>query len=446
MAKELYAELRAYLDTVPVINTHDHHIGSGGKVTNPFGLYLGYLHSDLDVASGLEDRAFARLMNNGDAPIGQKWEAFAKVLPKVKHTAYYRYFMAGLTHCWGVTELTESNFRMLMERSSERDTVWHDRIMAEAGIRASVVDISGYEDFRNIMNGKVQGISDNAKFAVPLPELHLILSIVSLQKLSPYAKGPMRELDDFMAAFDGYLDQAVQFGAVCLKDQSAYRRALDYEMHSKPDIERIFTRLIQYPREALSYVETKPIDDWLFSEYARRGAKRGLPLQLHTGHMAGTRNDVRKANAALLIPFLETHPDVKVGLFHGNWPYMDEYLFIGKNYPNVWLDLCWCHIIDPDYTVELMKRALKILPYNKVLAFGADAFTTELTYGYLVAARDNVARALSELVEEGWLSLNDAKTVAEDWFFNNPNEFFGFKPEAGMADRDHAAGKGETAV
>jgi len=419
-----YCELREYVDTVPVINTHDHHLGSGGPVHNLFGLYLGYLHSDLDVASGMEDRAFTRLMNDPEASFETKYAALSKVLPHVKHTAYYRYFMEGLKRCWGITDLTEENMRALLSKGEIRNTAWHDRWMKEAGIRHSVVDISGYEDFRNIMNGKVPNISAGAKFAVPLPELHLILSIVSLYKLSPYVRKPMRELDDFMEAFDGYLEQAVHFGAVCLKDQSAYRRALDYELHPKADVERIFTRIVQYPRDALGYTETKPLDDWLFSEYVRRGAKRGLPVQLHTGHMAGTRNDVRKANAAHLIPFLETHPDVKFGLFHGNWPYMDEYLFIGKNYPNVWLDLCWCHIIDPTYTVELMKRAVKTVPHNKLLAFGADAFTTELTVGYLVAARDNVARALSELADEQWLSMDEAKQIAMAWFYDNPNVFF----------------------
>lgn len=46
------------------------------------------------------------------------------------------------------------------------------------------------------------------------------------------------------------------------------------------------------------------------------------------------------------------------------------------------------------------------------------------TVGFLCQARDNVAYALSSLMECGWLSMEDAKEIACDWFYNNPNEIF----------------------
>ena len=104
---------------------------------------------------------------------------------------------------------------------------------------------------------------------------------------------------------------------------------------------------------------------------------------------------------------------------------MDEYLFMGKNYPNVWLNLCWAHAIDPVYCVELMKRAVMAVPHSKLFAFGGDTGAIEWVAGYLVQAKDNVACALSELTESGWLNLDEAKRIAADWFFNNPNEFYG---------------------
>jgi hypothetical protein len=140
--------------------------------------------------------------------------------------------------------------------------------------------------------------------------------------------------------------------------------------------------------------------------------------------MAGIRNDIVKTNAAHLIPTIELHQDVRFDLFHGNWPYMDEYLFMGKNYPNVYLNLCWVQSIDPLYSVELMKRAVMTVPHSKVFAFGGDTGMVEWAAGYLVLAKDNVAIALSELADSGWLSMDEAKQIALDWFFNNPNEFY----------------------
>lgn len=42
-----------------------------------------------------------------------------------------------------------------------------------------------------------------------------------------------------------------------------------------------------------------------------------------------------------LLSVINDYKEVQFDLFHGNWPYMGEFLFLGKNYPNVHLDLCW---------------------------------------------------------------------------------------------------------
>ncbi|MDD5230408.1 MAG: hypothetical protein PHC43_03695, partial [Candidatus Marinimicrobia bacterium] len=114
-------------------------------------------------------------------------------------------------------------------------------------------------------------------------------------------------------------------------------------------------------------------------------------------------------------------------LFHGNWPYMGEYLFIGKNYPNAYLDLCWVNTIDPLYSIELMKRAIVTVPHNKIMVFGGDTNKIENTIGYLELAKDNVAYALSDMIEVEYLSKNEARQIAVDWFFNNPNELFNLR-------------------
>ena len=70
--------------------------------------------------------------------------------------------------------------------------------------------------------------------------------------------------------------------------------------------------------------------------------------------MAGSYNRVDKANVRLFVPVLELHRDVKFDLFHGNWPYMGDLLFVAKNYPNVALNLTWLYIIDPIYAQQLL--------------------------------------------------------------------------------------------
>ena len=100
-------------------------------------------------------------------------------------------------------------------------------------------------------------------------------------------------------------------------------------------------------------------------------------------------------------------------------------LFLGKNYPNVSLDLCWLHIIDPDYSIELLERSTKVLPHSKIHGFGGDyGDVPEFAVGHLQIARENIATALTNLVEKRWIDEEQAVELAHGWLFANPNKFF----------------------
>jgi predicted TIM-barrel fold metal-dependent hydrolase len=140
--------------------------------------------------------------------------------------------------------------------------------------------------------------------------------------------------------------------------------------------------------------------------------------------MAKIRNEITKTNPAHLTRVLELHEDVEFDLFHGGWPFMGEFLFLGKNYPNVSLDMCWAHAIDPKYSVELLERALMTIPYTKIMGFGGDTGKAEWTVGYLLLAKDNIAMALSSMIDLGWIDGEAAERIAASWLYDNPNRLF----------------------
>ena len=141
--------------------------------------------------------------------------------------------------------------------------------------------------------------------------------------------------------------------------------------------------------------------------------------------MAGIRNDIVKTNAIGLTRILELHREVRFDLFHANWPFGDEFLFLGKNHPNVSLDFCWANIIDPVYCQNLFKQTLSSVPHSKIHAYGSDfGGYPDRAWAHAEIARDNIAIALAEMVEMDYLSLGDAKDVARGWMFDNPNTFF----------------------
>lgn len=421
-----YLEIREYLDTVPVIDTHEHFAGVTEPIEDVLGFVAGnyYFQSDMiSSAFGFENDVQFTLMDR-KLSFDERYEVFERYYKRTDKTAFARSMLAGLQACWGVQDLSKQSLLELGEKLKGRNQTFYEQCMDHYGIRAAVVDLISPEQFLNVMERRDPRYSKYSRFAMPLPDFHHISSYSHLNRLQSWMGKKFRCLDDYMEGFEQMLIKSVNFGVVCLKDQSAYRRSLHYENATKSEAEAIFNRIVSHPRDTYSSAEVKPLDDWLFNTFLSLAGKYRLPVQLHTGHMAGNYNDIRKTNAVHLIPTLELHQDVKFDLFHGNWPYMDEYLFIGKNFPNAYLDLCWAHIIDPVYCVELMKRALVAVPHSKVMVYGGDTFHIEFAIGYLIMARDNTACALSEMVDSGWIGMNEAKQLAADWFYNNPNEFF----------------------
>lgn len=420
-----YLKIREFLNTIPVIDTHEHNTG----VTTPPGdvfeyLISSYYHSDCFSASYKNENKVLESLRDHSMPFDYRYEIFEKVYTKSKNTAYARAVSLGLKECWNIDEINKRTIQELEEKMKGfNEEIFHN-IMERNKIKAQVSDIYILNNFMKLVNDNEKGFSKHCRFAFPLPAFHNINKKGDILILQNYLGTLITCLDDYLEAFENFLRKCIDFGVICLKDQSAYSRSINYNYPAREEAEKVFNAIISHPRNVYSTDETRVLDDWLFHYFIRMARKYDLPIQVHTGHMAGQRNDIVKANAANFISVLELHTEVGFDLFHGNWPYMDEILFIIKNYPNAFLDLCWVQSIDPIYSVELMKRAIVSVPNSKVMAFGGDTTRVEWTTGYLVMARDNVACALSEMVDSKWIGLNDAKKIAVDWFYNNPNEFF----------------------
>ena len=97
---------------------------------------------------------------------------------------------------------------------------------------------------------------------------------------------------------------------------------------------------------------------------------------------------------------------------------------LAKNFPNVYIDMCWAHIISPNASVNSLLEWFDTVPLNKISAFGGDYCFVDGVYGHQYLARQNIAKALSIKVEEGLFGREEAKKIAKMLFFDNPNRIF----------------------
>jgi hypothetical protein len=428
----LYESIQA----MPVIDCHEHLSGPEARplYQEPIAALIhGYVFSDLQSAAyGVADRDLNRLADP-EVPTDDKWPLFQQVWRATEHTAYARVTKLVLKNVYGVEALTREALDRVAEQLAERDEAAYFRTIDEAGIEAMLVDVLGWlpHGLGSYLDGS-KTFPDKWRLMISLPGVHPTwLNWETVERVGSLANQHVTSLEEYLEAVYIVLGQCIARGAIGIKDQSAYSRIVSYELVPRAEAERLFNVVLSDPRNSLGWPESKPLNDYLFHQYMRFARELNLPVQLHTGHMAGIRNRVDKTNAAYLASVIELHREVRFDLFHGNWPYMGDLLFLGKNYPNVALDLCWLHIIDPDYASELLERSVLTLPHSKVHGFGGDyGDVPEYVAGHLQIARENIAGTLARLVERGWLEEEGALSLAKDWLFNNPNRFFqlGFDP------------------
>ncbi len=433
---KIFDEFRAEIDNISVIETHEHNVGvcpaSNDLDIIAFISQSSYYPSDLTSSSfgfGIDRHgsfpvgALRSYLENTSISFDERYSIWEKFHNKTCHTAYAKGLFEGLKACWGIKDYKKKTLLGLQEKMrSERSQKFFDSKYQEYRIETMIVNT----DINGIINDTVEYNKNLCRFVFPLPEYHAIFTAAGIRKphLEKIIGKAIVSLDDYLTAFEEFLKQCIDFGIAGIKDQTAYRREISYDMPSRGQAENIFNKIVSHPRDTFGTEQVKPLDDYLFHQFMIMAAKYKLPVQIHTGHMAGIRNEISKTNPVHLSNVLELHQDVVFDLFHAGWPYMGEFLFLGKNYPNVMLDMCWAHAIDPLYCVELLKRAIMTVPHSKILGFGGDTRCVECQIGYLIQAKDNIAIALSDLIDSGWLGMDDAVQIAKDILYNNPKRIF----------------------
>jgi predicted TIM-barrel fold metal-dependent hydrolase len=417
-----FDKLRSFCAETPIVDCHDHTGACEPKYADPIvALKSGYFNSDIWSASSDAEMG---IMDDLSLSFDERWAVFEKAWRRTCHTGYAQVTRRVLKKFYDIDDLTRETALSMQDRLLDlTDPAAFEAILEEAKIAVRLENLS--IDPATVLDASAT-LSPRARLVIGLPDYHNIRDHGAVQARVAPLKRKVTSLDEYLVAcreiFEGYK----RFGAVAFKDQSAYSRSIDYGCPARAEAEAVFNWFMADPRRSASYPDgSRPLDDYLFHEFMRMARDMDLPVQIHTGHMAGIRNDIAKTNAVGLTSVIELHQDVRFDLFHANWPYGDELMFLGKNYPNVSIDFCWANIIDPIYCQRLFQQALSAMPHGKVHGYGSDfGGCADRAWAHAEIARDNIAIALSELVDADYLGLDDAREVARAWLFGNANEFF----------------------
>jgi predicted TIM-barrel fold metal-dependent hydrolase len=427
---ELSRRIRAEVDGISLIDTHEHLISEPVRLRQKIDLFHWFTHyasSDL-VSAGMSMQTMESLPDPART-LHERWLEFAPFWKAARTTGYGRTLLLAARDLFDTPDINEATYEGLSEKiSASNHEGWSEHVLKErANIALAILhplpdfDPTPLEDIDRRLYRPVLVMNE---FIEPC-------SRVELDTLGQKTDVAIHALDDLLKAMDCAFDRAVEAGVVGVKLSVAYTRSLDFEKVAKADAERIFNRIERYsvktgaPQQPpISWTEAKPMQDYLVHQVVRRAIEHHLPLQVHTGLQAGNGNYLSNSNPLHLANLLLEYPDARFDLFHAGYPYQGEMATLGKNFANAYVDLCWVHAISPWVGRETLHEWIETVPNNKIFAFGGDYRFVEGTYSHAVMARSNVAQVLTEKVEMGYLAEDEAMALAHRLLHDNAAAFF----------------------
>jgi uncharacterized protein len=217
---------------------------------------------------------------------------------------------------------------------------------------------------------------------------------------------------------------------VCLKCGLAYNRNLRFDKTATSEAEQAFHLLFSdahLPAWRAGTAVPKAFQDYMQHAICRIANEHGMAYQIHTGLQEGNGNILSDSNPTLLSNLFLEYDNIKFDLFHISYPYVMEAGALAKNFRNVFLDMCWAHIISPEASRRALVEWLDAVPANKIMGFGGDYCFPEGVYGHQYLARHNIAAALAQKVQDESMDLDRAVEIARWLLVDNPAAVFGLK-------------------
>ena len=180
-----YDKLREYLETVPLVDCHDHSPACVPKYVDPIQVVAGeggYFISDLISASSEED---VQQMLDYERPLEERWPILERAWRRSCHTGYAQVTRRVLKKFYAVESLSLDALKQMQGRLLDlEDEDVFDGILEEAGIAVRLehvfFDMGGMwhkqcdqlvEYIKAIQAGTAK-ISPRARLVIPLGQFH----------------------------------------------------------------------------------------------------------------------------------------------------------------------------------------------------------------------------------------------------------------------------------
>jgi len=408
--------IEKYVNEIRLIDTHEHLITEEERIEKADQLDFTYLFSHYtneDLVSASNLRGIMSIVFSNDFPLEDRWELFKPFLQEVRNTAYTRASLLAARDIYGIKDINDETYVSLSEkiRENSKPGLYKTILQDMSGIELSIID-GGHRRYDTMYYRHVERFDRFIQ----------VSSKTEITGLGNNYGISIKSLEDYLTALRKAFEAGVDFGMVAVKSGLAYNRILKYNNTSSERAQSVFDAIFR--DEVVSTDELKALQDFMMHRVLDLAEEHDLPVQIHTGLQAGNGNDITNSNPTHLINLFMEHPGVNFCIFHSSYPYGGELSTLAKNFPNVFIDMCWTPIISPAYSIRYLDEWLETVPANKIMVFGGDYSVVELVYPHSVFARRIVTRVLTDKVRSGYFSEEEAKYIAQKILRENAMEIF----------------------
>ena len=419
----------------PLFDAHMHVASVPEYAAQParFTRLLGYAAADLQAAAGPRRPGRPALPPEDDPGYTS---AFFQLWAKIRNTSYARATERACRDVLGL-EFTEENAEAVGEA--------YERFRGDdpmASYTKALRDCAGVADGSRDPVRQPEEVAegqfpDFLHFSYRNNELVRAVSREVIFRMEADWKRSIHTLTDLDAGYMDEISAILATGRVtAFKIGVAYARSLDFAFPTRHEAEVAFDRVMRpgggAPAASLAGTiarpkpeETRLLEDYLIHRTIQRAAEENVGVQIHTGYLAGNWSNLAHTNPMGLTPLLGHYRSVRFDLFHAGWPFHNAMAAIGKEFPNVWVDLCWAWAMSAAAMEQALDVFLDAVPCNKIIGYGSDTRDPLLVYGYAAQARDGIARTLQRRIDRGVMDEALALEVARAVMLENGLTFHG---------------------
>jgi len=414
----------------PFIDTHEHLIEEKDRLSGTSHpevksddwtmVFSHYIKADM-ISAGMSQEAYDMFFSPGVDPL-DKWALLEPYWPAVKNTGYGQAVSIALRELYDVDALSA--------RTIKRVQSGYEKVRRRGFYKYILCDLANIESCQ--VNSVDEPFKESDMPTLLMQDLAIVgvLTGLGLRQFSEPTGIELNSLSNCHKVIDWWFDKYGKY-AVSVKSQHAYFRDIDYEKVAAEEVEAIFKKTVD--KQSLGSEEAKMLEDHLFWYMADKATEFNLPIKLHMGYY--NDNNCMPLSRLINNPGSATDlcrmaPEKTFVLMHICYPYYEEMISIAKQYSNAYMDMCWAWIVNPIASKDFLKKYLVTAPANKILTFGGDYTPVEPVLGHATIARRGIALALSELVEEGWMSLESALETIDPIMHGNARRIFNLAEKA----------------